>query len=232
MVLFFFTGYALQTIGLHYTSVSKSAFYNRFCCCTCTYVHIFNEQTMARKICAFRKFLRFYRHWIIILKQCIRTNIGDLLTLIAAIAFAYQIITVGIYTDSTDSLLLGILQIGVVGMWSLFATLLFESPVIPTGVSLWTNLLILSIVCTCGAFITQSVAQQYTSATHTALIYSGEPVFASIFAYFWVGEMLSTRGLIGAGLILTGMLVAELDLKALLKDSNAKLGAESQEVKA
>ncbi len=117
-------------------------------------------------------------------------------------------------------------------MWSLFATLLFESPVIPTGVSLWTNLLILSIVCTCGAFITQSVAQQYTSATHTALIYSGEPVFASIFAYFWVGEMLSTRGLIGAGLILTGMLVAELDLKALLKDSNAKLGAESQEVKA
>jgi len=227
-----FTGYALQTIGLHYTSVSKSAFITGFAVVLVPmFTSLMNKQ-WPEKSALLGSLYAFIGIGLLSLNDASGPNIGDLLTLIAAIAFAYQIITVGIFTDSTDSLLLGILQIGVVGMWSLFATFMFESPVVPTGVSLWTNLLILSIVCTCGAFITQSVAQQYTTATHTALIYSGEPVFASIFAYFWVGEMLSTRGLIGAGLILTGMLVAELDLKALLKGNKEQLRAEGQELKA
>ncbi len=67
--------------------------------------------------------------------------------------------------------------------------------------------------CTAGAFITQSIAQRYTTSTHTALIYINEPVFAAIFGYFVAGEILGVRALLGGLLMLSGILFAELDIK-------------------
>ncbi len=123
-----------------------------------------------------------------------------------------HIIWIGEVTKKVDSILLGVIQIGVVGVLSTLTTFLTEKPIIPTGTGLWLNLTILAVVCTAGAFIVQSVAQQYTTATHTALIYTGEPVFAAIFAYFMIGEILSAKALFGAALVITGMLVAEFTL--------------------
>jgi len=152
---------------------------------------------------------------LLTLDGSLAVNGGDTLTLIAAIAFALHIIAVGHFTAGCDSLMLGVFQIGVVGFWSLLTSFIVEVPVIPEMGPVWVNILLLSIFCTAGAFIIQSVAQQFTTATHTALIYSGEPVFAAIFGYFMIGDMLSGQGLIGAALILGGMLAAELDFKTL-----------------
>ena len=60
------------------------------------------------------------------------------------------------------------------------------------------------------AFTIQLRAQRFTSATHTALIFSTEPVFGAIFAYLLVGEVLAPAAIFGCGLILAGMLVAQL----------------------
>jgi drug/metabolite transporter (DMT)-like permease len=54
------------------------------------------------------------------------------------------------------------------------------------------------------------VAQRFTSATHTALIFTAEPVFALLFAVLLAGERLGERELLGCALMLAGMLVAEL----------------------
>jgi drug/metabolite transporter (DMT)-like permease len=51
--------------------------------------------------------------------------------------------------------------------------------------------------------------QQFTTPTHTALIFSAEPVFSAIFAFFLAGEVLMPRGFAGAALVLVGMLFAE-----------------------
>ena len=60
------------------------------------------------------------------------------------------------------------------------------------------------------AFTIQLRAQRFTSATHTALIFSTEPVFGALFAYLLAGEVLSPPAVVGCGLILIGMLVAQL----------------------
>jgi drug/metabolite transporter (DMT)-like permease len=54
------------------------------------------------------------------------------------------------------------------------------------------------------------MAQRFTTATHTALIFSTEPVFAALASFFLVGERLGPRQLLGGTLILAGMLTAEL----------------------
>ncbi len=212
-----FTGYAFQTVGLNFTSVSNSAFITGF---SVILVPILSALMFKKKIelNAFTgTVLAIVGLSLLTLNGKFALGIGDLLTFVSTFAFAMHIITVGLYTHKSDSILLGVIQIGVVGFWSLIATFIFETPIIPTGSGTWFNLIILAVICTSGAFIVQSVAQQYTSATHTAIIYTGEPVFAAIFAYFMIGEILSPRGMFGAVLIIVGMLVAELDLKALFK---------------
>ena len=50
----------------------------------------------------------------------------------------------------------------------------------------------------------------HRSATHVAVIFTGEPVFAAVFARVIQREVLGTAGLLGGALIVGGMLVAQL----------------------
>jgi len=211
-----FLGYALQTIGLHHTTTSKSAFITGFSVVLVPLITALFLKKRPEAQAAAGSVMALVGLGLLTLDGSFTINLGDLLTLIASIAFALHIISVGHFTAGCDSLMLGVFQIGVVGFWSLLTSLFFESPVIPPAGTVWVNILLLSVFCTAGAFIVQSVAQQYTTATHTALIYSGEPVFAALFGYVMIGEVLSRQGLVGAALILGGMLAAELDFKALL----------------
>jgi drug/metabolite transporter (DMT)-like permease len=65
-------------------------------------------------------------------------------------------------------------------------------------------------LATAAAFTIQSWAQQHLPATNTALIFTLEPVFAWLFSLLFLGERLGPRALTGAGLILAGILLAEL----------------------
>ena len=66
-------------------------------------------------------------------------------------------------------------------------------------------------------FVIQTVQQQYTSASHVGLIFTLEPVFSAIVAYFFAHEVLQLRGYIGAALMMVSLLVMELDWKSLLR---------------
>jgi drug/metabolite transporter (DMT)-like permease len=63
---------------------------------------------------------------------------------------------------------------------------------------------------TVAAFLLQSWGQRQTTATRAALIFATEPVFAGLASYFLLGERLSARGWVGAGLVMLGVLLAEL----------------------
>jgi drug/metabolite transporter (DMT)-like permease len=143
-------------------------------------------------------------------------NIGDLLTLASTLGFATHIITVAKLANMEEPLSMAIVQIGVVALLSMIASFMFETPTLPTTLPLWLNISALGLVCTAGAFITQNIAQKYTSASHTALIYTLEPVFAAVAGYFILNELLSGIALFGAILIVSGMLLAEIDIKSML----------------
>jgi uncharacterized membrane protein len=70
------------------------------------------------------------------------------------------------------------------------------------------------IVCTTLAFLAQTVAQRVVPATHVALIYAMEPVFAALASWWLLGEMLTDQRAAGCGLILLGMLCGRASLHA------------------
>lgn len=213
-----YASFAFQTIGLNYTTASKSAFITGF---NVMLVPVFSTLLMKKipdKKVVFSIIIAFIGLGLLTLNNNISgINIGDIHTFICAILCAIHILLVGKYTVKSESVALAVIQIGVCAVLSLITSLAFETPVMPTSYNVWINIIILSVVCTSGAFIVQSIAQKFTSPTHTALIYTAEPVFAAMFGYIIMGEMLSNKGIIGALLILTGMIITEVDFKILFK---------------
>ena len=219
-----FTGYAFQTVGLNYTTASKSGFITGFSVVIVPVLSALLLKVKPYKSAVIGVVFAIIGLGFLTLDSSLSFNIGDLYTLIAALMFALQIITVGKYTVKVDSIAMAIIQIGVVGILSLFFSFATEKPILPTGLKIWVPMFILSVLCTSVAFIVQNVMQNFTSPTHTALIYSGEPVFSAVFAYFVANEVLTEGAILGSILILAGMIISELDWNAILsKDKKEKL---------
>jgi len=210
--IFLFFAYAFQTVGLKYTTASNAGFITGF---SVILVPVFSAlilkvrpsvESTAGVICAIAGlfFLSYNEGYVI--------NKGDILVLFCALAVAFHILTVGYYTKQTDSILLTIVQIGVVTILSVISALIFEKPVLPQSTVVWQAIFVTSIFATVGAYLVQNIMQRFTSSTHTALIFSGEPVFAGIFGYFLLGERLSSWSIAGCIMILAGMIISELTI--------------------
>ncbi|MCO6452982.1 MAG: DMT family transporter [Caldilineales bacterium] len=138
-------------------------------------------------------------------------NPGDLLVLACAISFAAHIFSVGRFAPHLDVILLTVVQIATVMVLAGVASLLFEQPDTwpPRGQPLFAALFT-GLLATALAFGLQTAAQRFTTATHTALIFATEPVFAALASFVLIGEVLGAPQLLGCILILAGMLAAEL----------------------
>ncbi|KXZ40390.1 Permease of the drug/metabolite transporter (DMT) superfamily [Alkalithermobacter thermoalcaliphilus JW-YL-7 = DSM 7308] len=212
-----FSAYATQTVGLLYTSASKSGFITGFSVVIVPIISTLLLKKMPEKESIIGVTLAIIGLGLLSLDSNLKLNIGDFYTLLCAFGYAFQIILVGKYTNEVDSIAFAVIQIGTVALFSTIFTFLFENPIIPKNATAWNAILITSILATSGAYIIQTTMQKFTSPTHTALIYSGEPVFSAIFAYILLGEVLSAKGIIGSILILLGMIVSEVDIKSIFK---------------
>jgi len=136
-------------------------------------------------------------------------NTGDVLAVTCAVCIALHIIFTGRFARESDIYWLTTIQIGVV---ALFSTLIAKFG--GNEILVWHNeilwaLVICVLFATIFAFLVQTSMQRFTSPTNTALIFCMEPVFAALYAYWAIGERFGIKGLIGAVLILTGMVISE-----------------------
>ena len=106
------------------------------------------------------------------------------------------------------------------------STPLLEHPYFRATPTVIAAILITGVLCTAVAFSVQSWAQQFTPATHTALIFTTEPVFAWLTSFIYLHERLGLRAGVGALLILGGVLVSEL-LGHVEKPDDDPVGTES-----
>jgi drug/metabolite transporter (DMT)-like permease len=142
--------------------------------------------------------------------QRLEVRQGDALVLGCAVAFATHILLLGRYAPRFSTYRLAVVQLATAGLAALAWAGLAGDLVAPASAQVWVALAITSVAASAGAFLVQTRAQREVSPTRTAVILTMEPVFAGLFGFLLAGERLSGRGWLGAGLILAGMLVAEL----------------------
>ena len=77
------------------------------------------------------------------------------------------------------------------------------------GATVWSALLVTSLLASALGFIVQSYAQRTISSARTALILAAEPAFAGLFGYLLQDDRLSAAGWTGAALILVAIVAVD-----------------------
>ena len=220
--LFLAAGYQFQTAGLARTTAAKSAFITGL---VVVFVPLFTIVPILRPAnahaprwtTAIGALLAF--SGLLFLTTPTRTTwqnlfssigLGDLLTLICAIAFAGHLLSLAHTSQKVPTGQLATLQIGTAAVIMAITLPLGGKPHLTITLRLLIALGITSLVATAAAFTIQSWAQQHLPPTHTALLLTLEPVFAALTSVLFLHEHLGQRALIGAALILTGIAVTEL----------------------
>ncbi|MGG4345613.1 DMT family transporter [Paenibacillus lautus] len=140
-------------------------------------------------------------------------KIGDLFCIAAALCYALHINMVSTAAQKVDTLNLGILQLGFTGLYAFISSLLFETPVWPSTTHSWIAVLVLSVVCTAVGFIFQTIAQKYTTATRTGLVFSLEPVFAALVGFWFAHEIMNANQYWGAALVFLSVVLSSVNVK-------------------
>jgi drug/metabolite transporter (DMT)-like permease len=224
-------GFALQAAGQVYTTASKSAFVTGlatplvpFIAYALLHVRPSVENMLGVALASVGGAL------ILLPQGADEVNRGDLLTLAATALFATHITLMSRYTRRFEMRQLTVLQLACAAALFLFISTcarlgatLFAPPLLPaflvreTAPLAWDavlalQLIYLALVGTLCTFLLWAWAQARMSATHAAIIFSLEPVFAVAFAVGLrgTGEGLGARGYLGAALVLAGIVVSEL----------------------
>lgn len=87
----------------------------------------------------------------------------------------------------------------------------FEQPRLPRSPEVWAAALFLGLFCSGLAFVIQTTQQKHSSAARTALIFTLEPLFSAVIAYFLAGERLHPRAYLGAAMMLLSLVLKQVD---------------------
>ena len=158
------------------------------------------------------------------LNETLKPALGDVICLFAAIFYSVDLMVTekAVANEKVDPLALGVCDLAVVGVVMLMLSVFLETPALPSTAKVWAAALFLGIVCSGICLVIQSVFQQHTTASRASLIFTLEPVFSAIFAFFLLGERIGVKGYIGAALMLASLVLVEVDVGALFGKNKKK----------
>lgn len=220
--LWLFGVFAFQTVALVYTSASNTAFLTGLNVVLVPLLSALIYRQYIAHNARVGVMLAFSGLYLLCTNGNLALNMGDMLGVICAICVAVHIMLTARYVQSCNIYWLTTLQIGTIGLLSGLIALFSGEQIFIWYPQIRNALLICVLFATVFAYVTQTTMQRYISPTNTALIFCMEPVFAALAAYIVIDERLTLRGYLGAGMILSGMLLAELS-PGFFKNSRRRL---------
>lgn len=209
-----FSGYAFQTFGLRWTTPSHSGFITGL---FVVFTPILETFVFKRKITSqiiFSLIISTTGLFLLSFEPKLSMlNLGDFLSLICAIIYAFHILYLSEYSKKFDSLSLAFLQIVTVTLFATLFSFMFEKERLPIPQITLKGALLTAIFATSLSYFIQTKYQGLTTATEAALIFTMEPLFAGLFSYYLWGERFTIRNIIGGILIVSGMLMSQIQLK-------------------
>lgn len=218
-------GFIVQTIGLKYTTATKSGFITGSIVVLTPICQIFIMKVKPNFGAWLGVFLVFVGLVFlsssgnslstIITELGSDFNMGDLLTIIGAICYSVYIVYIDIYSNKYDTKILIFMQLIVTALTAFILSLLFNS----TGIEhikfnlTWVLILSLAYTSILATVITTSLQTRFQKAvtpTEAGIVYSFEPILAAVISFFLLGETLSYLGYIGASIMVIGVLITHV----------------------
>ena len=216
--LFLYIAFALQTVGLQFTTPSKNAFLTAV---NVVIVPFLGFLLYKRKIDLYElagAILAVIGIAILSLKLSSDVNVGDILTLGCAIGFAFHIFYTAKFVKTEDPVVLTIIQMVTAAVIGCIVILFRGETSFSMESEGMINLLYLGIFSTTIAFLMQTVAQKYITETKAAIILATESFWGMVFSIIILSEIMTGRMIIGAFLILLAILISETKMGFLKKE--------------
>lgn len=198
-----------QTLGIQYSTASKSAFITNLCVVLVPVFLAIKAKEMPKPNIIVSVILASSGLALLTLENGLSIGIGDILLFICAIFFALYIILVGKYSRQIDAISFTTYQLSAVAISCLFAAIFTGEFSIPQNYLAWQSILFCAVFATAAVHVIQNHFQQYISETTTAIIFASIPLFATIAAFFYLGEQITLKTIIGGTLVITAMVLAE-----------------------
>lgn len=210
-----FAGFATQTFGLAYTKSSIVAFITGLNVVIVPFISYLIFKDHVRKMVFVGSIVAVIGLYMLTMSGELSLGFGEFLTIICAVMFALQIVLTGRYSKKNNVFVLVFFQFLTVTLLSMFFSLALEDVTFSVNIDLvfLKAVLITAVFATVYAFMIQTYMQQFTTPTKTAIIFTMEPVSASVYGYFMINEILTPIQIMGAFLIICATLLAEINFK-------------------
>lgn len=145
-------------------------------------------------------------------------QIGDMLVLLCAVAFAVHILVIDHFSPKADGVKISCVQFLVSGVLGIICMFIFETPDLGNILACWLPILYAGVL-SCGvAYTLQVVAQADADPTAASLILCLESVFAVISGAILLHESMSPRELMGCAVIFAAVIISNLPEKKASTD--------------
>ena len=218
----YFLCMAAELIGLQYTTASTCSFLENSAIVIVPIMEAFLLRRFPKPVIIASTVITFIGIGLIVLRGSAdgtaagsshffgSLGLGEILCMVAALLYAAAIIITDRISKKYDPLTLGILYVGFMGLLGLASSFIVETPHLPQSGSEWIMLLALAVLCTAFGFTIQPVAQKPLSSESAGIICALNPLSTAVLGWILMGDALGVSGVIGAILILAGIILPNL----------------------
>lgn len=210
-------GFFLQTIGLQYTTVGRSSFITGSVVVIVPFAYWLVERRKATTAQKIGVVVAAIGLWLFTNPSGGPPNLGDILTFVSALGWAFYICYLDIFTRTAPAdgafgltARLVIVQFGVAFAIGLFGMVALENAVVPVTTQTVVAVLYTSLLATVVATLLQTHYQSRVGPVKAALIFTLEPVFATLIAVVAIDEPFGVWEIAGGALVVAGVLTGEI----------------------
>jgi drug/metabolite transporter (DMT)-like permease len=205
-----YVGFMLQVTGLTMTTASKNAFITGLSIVVAPVLSfLFLGEQRSWKV-ALALLLAVNGLWIISFGFTLRIGgmgMGDFLTLLCALAFGVQVFLIHLFSQKESFYAATFFQLLAVAMCALVYALATKQTLVVNAVS-WPSLLYLAVFTTAITLLLQNRFQHDVTVAQASVIYSLEPVFATLLAVLFIGEQMGPAILVAGVLMFTASAIS------------------------
>lgn len=201
------------TIGLQYTTASKSAFIIGAYVILVPLAYVIVNRKAPANSSIVAAFVCLIGVALVVLDDWSAINIGDMIVAISSACYAFHVVLTAKFVKQEDPIAINIVQIGAGALAAVAVAPFMET--FPTHIT-GTNVLAvvyLAIAATICPYLLSVYGQKYTKTTTAAVILSFECVVGCIAAVLVLGDTLTLRVVLGACVMVLSFLITEVNIR-------------------
>lgn len=204
-----FVEFLTFTVGLKYTTASRSSFIVAGYIIILPFVYMLIRRKMPKKQELAAAALCMIGIAFILTGGEGSLNKGDVITAFCAVSYAFHIVFSGKYAKQYDGILLNLVQIGTTAVLATITALLFGTP--PETITLGQagSILYLAAGATIIPYLLCLYGQKYVSTTTSGIVLSFESVFATLLSILFLHDKISLQFAFGGLLVIGAFFVSE-----------------------